>query len=213
MKIYFDGCSWTYGSELSSYKESRFSKLISDHFGAEEHNFSFPGASNDRILRNAIVENNIEGYDLAVIQLTFPSRTEYYNMKLKEWKRMTAYARYDGNWLFKDAIKNHLLNNSVFLRDLNKDDINFWVYYYTNITNDVFFDTKEKIIYESIKSFFAHKNVPLVLITIDSFTKLDFTLNLSKKYYPTAKDMHPNEEGHKMIAKDILNIVKQQNLI
>jgi hypothetical protein len=36
----------------------------------------------------------------------------------------------------------------------------------------------------------------------------------NKKYYPTAtKDMHPNEEGHKMIAKDILNIVKQQNLI
>ena len=76
MKIYFDGCSWTKAGHLKL--EERFSRLVSDHFGAEECNYSKAGGSNDRIIRNLIVENNIEEYDLAVIQMTYPARTEYY---------------------------------------------------------------------------------------------------------------------------------------
>ena len=38
MKIYFDGCSWTHGTELENKKKTRFSKLISDYYNAEEYN-------------------------------------------------------------------------------------------------------------------------------------------------------------------------------
>ena len=32
MKIYFDGCSWTYGTELENKEQERFSRLICEHF-------------------------------------------------------------------------------------------------------------------------------------------------------------------------------------
>ena len=81
MKIYFDGCSWTKGLELNNPEEERYSKLVCDEVGAEETNFAMHGGSNDRIIRNLIVENNIEEYDYAVIQMTFPARTEYLDDK------------------------------------------------------------------------------------------------------------------------------------
>ena len=40
MKIYFDGCSWTWGAELKDPYQSRYSKIISDKLGAEEYNIS-----------------------------------------------------------------------------------------------------------------------------------------------------------------------------
>ena len=37
------------------------------------------GGSNDRIVRNMLVNKKLEEYDLAVIEMTFPARTEYYS--------------------------------------------------------------------------------------------------------------------------------------
>ena len=85
MKIYFDGCSWTKGEELIHEEQERYSKLICDDLGAEETNLSIKGGSNNRIVRNLLVENNIEDYDLAIIQMTFPVRTEYFD---KDWVRV-----------------------------------------------------------------------------------------------------------------------------
>ena len=59
MKVYFDGCSWTNGAELDHPEQERFSKLICDEFGAEETNLSIKGGSNDRIVRNLLVEHNM----------------------------------------------------------------------------------------------------------------------------------------------------------
>ena len=55
MKIYFDGCSWTWGAELKDPYQSRYSKIISDKLGAEEYNISKCGASNNRITRQLLV--------------------------------------------------------------------------------------------------------------------------------------------------------------
>ena len=63
MKIYFDGCSWTRGAELQNPEEERYSKLLCNELGAEETNLAVSGGSNDRIVRNLLVENNIEDYE------------------------------------------------------------------------------------------------------------------------------------------------------
>lgn len=212
MKIYFDGCSWTFGSELKDPFESRYSKIICDHYGAEEHNFSMPGSSNDRIIRNLLVNNNIENYDLGIIQLSFQPRTEYYNTSKKRWDKITTYVDYSGHWLKKHSIENHVLNDTLFLKT-NPDHLNFWVYYYANIANDVFFKTKEKIVFETIISYFKSKNIPLIFLTVDGLTKFKYDLNLEKKFYPRAKGQHPSEEGHKMIASDIINIIDGRQLL
>ena len=54
-KIWFFGCSLTYGSGLRAIDASldnRWTKLVADHFGMTEENRGSPGASNEMILQN-----------------------------------------------------------------------------------------------------------------------------------------------------------------
>ena len=225
MKIYFDGCSYTRGDELDNPEEERFSKIICDELGAEETNLALSGGSNDRIIRNLLVENNIEEYDYAVIQMTFPTRTEYWDSK---WRRINPSGH-------KPLVKEHLAGNiseevmclffeyidasNTFaldsLRKLLRGSIDrfstkfshhrdFWTYYYTKICNMNYFHVKEKIHYETIKSYCTSKDVPLILCSINEWSKLNFDYLMKFKKIHRAKGTHPNKIGHQIIAKTIL---------
>ena len=63
MKIYFDGCSHTWGAELQNPQQSRYSKLVCDYFGAEEYNIALQGGSNMRLARN-ILDHDLSEYDI-----------------------------------------------------------------------------------------------------------------------------------------------------
>ena len=197
MKIYFDGCSWTKGAELENFEEERYSRLICNELGAEETNLAMNGGSNDRIIRNLIVENNIEEYDLAVIQMTFPPRTEYYNPDHEEWFKVNPNRKYV-EWLHTEqsTIQPFKKNNFYDYRQ-------FWEYYYTTVSNEKYFEVKEKIQYETIKGYCKSKGIPLILCTINQFTKLDFHFVLCrglKKH----RHGHPNKFGHQTIANNII---------
>ena len=84
MKIYFDGCSNTYGAELAKPECSRYSKIVSEHFGAEEHNVSRRGSSDKRMMRN-LLETDLEPYDYIIVQLTCKNRTEFYDDNRRQW--------------------------------------------------------------------------------------------------------------------------------
>ena len=60
MKFYFDGCSHTWGAELAEPEVSRYSRLVSDHFGAEEYNIARRGGSDKRVLRK-LLETDLSG--------------------------------------------------------------------------------------------------------------------------------------------------------
>jgi len=222
MKIYFDGCSWTRGVELENEEEERFSRLICNELGAEETNLGKGGGSNDRIIRNLIVENNIEEYDYAVIQMTYPARTEYLDHK---WRHVNPCGH-------PPILKEHLAGDisqetmCIIQEFVDRSDFNFtkwlsekkggqnqkfrhhsdfWTYYYTKICNSNYFHTKEKIQYETIKSYCKSKGVPLILCSINEWSKLnfDYPIRVKKKY--RAEHGHPNKEGHRLIAKVILD--------
>ena len=78
MKIYFDGCSNTWGAELQNPQQSRYSKLVCDYFGAEEYNIALQGGSNMRLARN-ILDHDLSEYDMFVIQFTHKVRGEWYD--------------------------------------------------------------------------------------------------------------------------------------
>ena len=84
MKIYFDGCSHTWGAGLETPELSRYSKIVSDHFGAEEYNIAQRGGSDKRVLRN-LLETDLEPYDYVVVQLTCKNRTEFFDDDNKKW--------------------------------------------------------------------------------------------------------------------------------
>ena len=196
MKIYFDGDSFTRGDELIDPNKCRFSRLISDHYKTEEYNFSEDGNCNGAIVRRLIVENNIKEYDLAVIQMSLPVRMEYYNGKkyknlrekdFMEWKRFYLKHIYhdtfgnDYEYLYYMAIKNHCgINNVPLVITTNR--------------------SYKKYRIDDLRRKFKHRHSP-------SDERTNFDLYLDSSRYPRAKRGHPNREGHRMIADDLIGII------
>ena len=209
MKIYFDGCSWTYGAELENPEEERFSKVLCNELGAEEYNIAIGGGSNDRIVRNLLVEeHNIEDYDLAVIQMTYPVRTEFFYDN--EWIRVNPKNNYN-KWLHGED------GNIERIGEKFKHHADFWKYYYMHVTNEKYFETQEKIHYHTIRN---SCKIPLVLLTINRWTNLPFDLQLNDGYLINLKQGiplkftrhmkhhygHPNKEVHKHFAEQIYSL-------
>jgi len=206
VKIYFDGCSWTKGAELENPEEERYSKLLCNELGAEEYNIAVCGGSNDRIVRNLLVENNIEDYDIAVIQMTFPVRTEFYSGRWKrhpkevqdEWTKVNPKNNFN-KWLHGED------GNIERLGEKFKDHADFWKYYYMHVTNEKYFETKEKIHYHTIRN---SCKIPLVLVTINRWTKLPFDLQLNDGTRLMKHRMgHPNKDLHQVFADKILKML------
>ena len=198
MKIYFDGCSWTQGGELENPEKERFSKLICDKLGAEETNHAIGGGSNDRIVRNLLVEHHIKDYDLAMIQMTSPIRTEY--LRVDKWRQFKP------DWKLSRMVRGDKELEFGADKKLESADGHekFLKHYYNNIANLRYFETKEKIHRETIRSYCKANNIPLILSTINRFSNLDFDYVMKVEKATSAPRKHPNKQGHKIIANDLL---------
>jgi hypothetical protein len=216
MKIYFNGCSVTEGAELKDPHQDRYSRLLCDYYGAEETNNAAAGGSNDRIVRQLLTEVNISDYDLGVIQMTHPSRTEFYTKRC--WIPMNIQHDYV-SWNSEQTEKNVLSRFSWWNWGENTEmDImkNAWKEYYMHIVTDEFLKNKELVHNLTIRNYFKSKNIPLILLTINHKTSIleHFDISLANnKSYPLAPNRHPNEEGHHMIFQDIVNYIKDENLL
>ena len=213
MKIYFDGCSWTAGGELSNPKKHRYSKVLCEKLEAEEHNIARSGSSNDRIVRNLLIENNIEEYDLAVIQMTFPARFEIYNGG--RWRNVNYSGVIHDIRIGKEPDKSKALWRTPFA--------DFWMQFYREVYHPIMGQTNEHINYITIKNHCKVHNVPLIIATClgkegdpfhtrDRFegpSVLEYDLNMAHIKYPRKPLGHPDEEGHRMIAEDLYKLCKK----
>ena len=213
MKIYVDGCSYSYGQELKDPEKTRYSTLLGKKIGAEVYNIARCSASNARIVRNLLVENDITKYDLAIIQLTFPERLEYYdphrvpkNKKNKGWTNITIHNATDVDYGGDFRAKSREEEIRKGIKPIDKE---FWNYYYKNIYQEQYGRAYEQIAHTTIKNHCKVNNVPLALLTSDDSSPLDYTLQLNNgKRYAKAKYRHPNELGHMRIALDLMFIIK-----
>ena len=76
MKIYANGCSFTYGDELTD-PYSAWPYRLADRLGWEVHNMGQSGCSNTSIVRRCMEELCANHYDLVVIGWTSPGRIEW----------------------------------------------------------------------------------------------------------------------------------------
>ena len=201
MKIYFDGDSWTRGNEIDEEQRlsKRFSALISKELGAEEYNISRGGASNNRIVRQMLFDNDISEYDLAIIQMVYPERSEFYSDKVKDWKTITIADTPLVKWYRWEKRKKWLDKNGI--------DYEFWTQYYKNIYSETYGCTNEKMCATTIRNHCKVNNVKLILMSQNYHSKIKFDLQLQVPKYPQTKRGHPTMEGHKLIAEDILKLI------
>ena len=175
--IYFDGCEWTWGSELKD-RNQRFSTLVCGKLGVEEKNVSHPDRTNDGIVRQ-LVENSVENYSLVVIQMTTPSWTEVYEGE--EWKKVKTpkHLRQEfgeqQEWRHWHQLKDHCATHSVplILITLRDRQGKPW-------------DRDE-----------GPSKLPFDLYIGDT----------NPTAYPRSPNGHPSALGHAMIAEDIIKLI------
>jgi len=223
MKILFNGCSWTYGGELNDELriEKRYSRLVSHHFGAEEVNIANNGISNEKIIRHLLNPKEPKtDYDLIVIQMTYPARTEYHtgipflpNRKNKSgWIQISPHYSAHTLMKYKDSDEEVVpkVGNKFRGKFGGKRHLEFWNEYYRVVTTKEFWDHKEMIQKITIENYCKVHHIPLVLCTLNQETQLDFDVQMNFKGCPTMPHGHPNVEGHRMIADKIIEIAESR---
>ena len=206
--ILFDGCSWTYGSELENREKERWSTLVAN--GEEHVNLSSPGKSNDGILRTTLEFCESNHVDTAVIQFTKHSRTEF---------RQEGAEKYIT--VMNGHINPHRRHNSVY-----KEISEIYFKYFHNKELHLENYSKNKFLLEN---YFKQKNIKYFFCTIGGYTnwtRKDISKNPSSWYrmmdkesityipeliglskIATVKGRHPTAEEHRIIADHIsLNI-------
>ena len=194
MRIYFDGCSNTEGEYLSdkngftlgtAYKNLRWTRKLSRRLNAEECNYGKSGGSNNRILRNISKEyyHELHNYDLAVIQMTFPHRFEWYDGDRKNFRTISPS-------------KFRTMTNSKQKFDSFHT---FWKSYYEEgMYSDGCGLATEEICFNTIRSICKERDLPLILISCNPDTKLSFDYMMRKS--------HPTRMEQIQLYKDIYQI-------
>jgi hypothetical protein len=189
MKIFYNGDSWTWGYNLEN-RELRYPSLIDQHYDAESVDLSIHGCSNRTILRTTLKEN-IEGFDIGIINLTCKNRTEYYNWETCRWEFLNM-GRHKG-----------FQNKSIVSKKMQE--------YYEYVYTDTYGETDEWIAYTGIKNYFQLYNVPLILTTSQIGSKLNYDLILNTQDISRCDvSIHPNEIGHRRIYEKIITLVQNK---
>tara|TARA_B100000945_G_scaffold235179_1_gene191267 strand:+ start:277 stop:981 length:705 start_codon:yes stop_codon:yes gene_type:complete len=229
VKFYFDGNCFTYGGGLKRIgvvpEDVRWSRLVCDHFGAEEINLSSGGAPNDRIMRH-LLDKPPEVYDFYFLQLGYSHRYEFYDTELKKWIKCSLSetglrGRKKHDILSEKCVKRWGLEEGSKIAE--------WIYFgFERIYNDHYAKSQENIIYNALKSyvasigrekksFFSTKLPPQstdnkydlhLTYTWDTSIKCPKASTIEFDRIPN--DGHPSVEGHKTIAKYVIDIVSER---
>ena len=213
MKFYFDGCSWTWGGGLSEngYSlEDRWSTLVCKHFGAEEFNISSSGATNETIMRHfftgqAMNERqnrekwkvpdmtfDLKNFDFFFIQFTMHIRREFYDSSASRWRRY-KYHDSGGGW--------------------SKRHLQFFQHYSTEIHSKYQDQVFEEINHTAITSHLKCLNKPYFLGHLgQAFGRCEYDYDFRNTPIDLMPCCHPSKEGHKQIAKTVIDIVEQKLL-
>tara|TARA_B100001057_G_scaffold492270_1_gene584352 strand:+ start:636 stop:1223 length:588 start_codon:yes stop_codon:yes gene_type:complete len=192
MKIYFDGCSNTYGAELAEPECSRYSRIVSEHFGAEEHNVSQRGGSDKRMMRN-LLETDLEPYDYIIVQLTCKNRTEFWDDSKKRWMQINM-----------DTVKRKGVSKKL-------NESFSWIDYFKHVYTDKLGNINQLTLYHAMRNVLKDKKHLIIGINgWGQITKAPVDINFTNFKcidcieYKTAPGGHVNEEGHKTIAREII---------
>ena len=192
-KIYFNGCSWTWGSLLDNPHAQRYSKLLCNELRAEECNFAIPGGSTRRVARH-MIGHDMSQYALIIVQMTYNQRTEFYQDN--EWKKVKIPMRWRNP---EDLIKYE----------------DFWDRYYRDIYSEKYGSIDEHVYYNFFRSFLKDKPHIIMkvgdrgkgkerLFSSDPVSGLDYDIRLPE--CPVGKS-HPDAQGHRDICQSILDIL------
>jgi len=126
MKLYFSGCSFTYGDELANPTTNAWPILVANHYNCNYINDAISGNTNDRIVSRTIL--NINDYDMFFIAWTSYARfTRYYHTNNTEVNFNPNLSSMDFSSLNDNQTLKHNKNHYIKYGNLH------YKYWYTNL--------------------------------------------------------------------------------
>ena len=205
--IFYNGCSFTAGTELKNPEEHRYSRLVSTHYNTDEVNISESGRCNDVILRTTIEWFTKNGNcDLAIIQFS-------------EWDRVEWVGKNGHRWNIGNGTCNKKANSEFRQELLTEPSESYYKYYHSPTTSaDNFYRNwyLMKLFLESINQKYLFiqmgglrgskmcKDVKSAWNFVDFENPpaiLDMLPFIERKYFCGT---HPSEIGHQVIARHII---------
>lgn len=230
MKIYANGCSFTYGDELVNHKRDAWPMLLGNH---EVFNDAVSGGTNQRTLYRTI-KNSEKDYDLYLIAWTTYTRFTFYKSDdntevnfnpslvnapfvhdsfFKDWGRTLYKHWYNELYAFKLWLQ-QIIQLQYFLKDKNylmintmNNQLSYWLSSETN-----FMSSASKFINlhimndQQILDEFREIQYYVKLIDINKFYKWgDFAIVDLAQQFKTGPRHHILEEGHMYLS----NLIKK----
>ena len=175
MKLYFNGCSFTYGDELKNPQQGAWPTLVSSQLKCNFLNDAVPGGTNDRTVYKTIL--NIDNYDYFFIAWTLYARFTEYNPIDNFEINFNPQLNLDPSSHYSDYLKK---NYSKY-----KD---YGQMYYTHWYNDLFEFKKwlQQIIL--LQSFFKQHNKSFLMLNTSN-NNLPLWLQPQDKFINSTKTL------------------------
>ena len=229
------GCSWTFGDELLDHDlksmdidhtnrkndkyrlENCYTGILAKEHNLIQNNFGYPGSSLQSMIWNLVwwtKNTDIEDIksSLVLVGLTGEDRTSWFDPRHEP-------GFHDPTW-HRHVHSTWLNTSELFFKEAKAGWRKLKKYYYAFSHSDelsqINIDTTT-LMFDSIGYKY---NIPVIQFNtvarkkpnnIDSFYDIDVTSLLSKENY--AKNQHPNESGHKIIANEITKIINTNKLL
>ena len=228
-KIYFDGCSYTFGQSLELYCNSldaflhnrmsnyiftkddidfitknRYSTIVSNHFGFIQKNNSINGKSNGKILFD-LKKENIEQYEYVIIQLSHFDRFFTNNWQWNPYE-----------FTIKNIIKEKRITQEEVDYTIDNIEKIQYDYYLELISLFKNYPDKLKIIFHSNEwePILTKEEIEKYGISIDGEYMIrkwaennNMFINQQpkfKKHVTCSEDTHLSIEGHTILAQSII---------
>jgi len=210
------GCSWTYGDELpeSTRLQKSYPGLIAQHYGLELDNCGYPGASLESmrwVLYWHLKNKQDTEETLYVVGLTNSDRRSWYNAVEKDSTYNFNFNQPERPW-----------NKHVHSPWLKVDDktINPNWYELDKLYTTYCYDREwaEYNHWETVRSFSALPHVLIFNCLINPFENSD-VVNGKSSFREILKPEqlyarnHPNEKGHEIISKHLIDYIDRANII
>lgn len=234
MKLYFNGCSHTWGKELPNPGSQSWPSLIAKYRNCEYSNDSICGGSNDRIMYQTM--KNIHNFDKFYIAWTYTSRFTRYRAdnnhavdfnphlqhdtygnkpEFKEYGLMHYTFWHNELYAFKLWLQKIILLQRFFESEkksyvmINADNnfIDRWNVAWQNFNSSV----QSLICFDLMDDdllYSEHSEIQKLISQLDLqhfFGWNTWWITKLKSQYPVGTDGHLLEQGHQAVADYILN--------
>lgn len=208
MKVYVNGCSFSYGNTL----DNKFA--WPDCLPYDVVNESWIAGSNKRIARRTIEYCSNNTVDIAIVQLTDPFRDEFYDEEFNLWIGM------QGDFLhFDDQSINRQDINQRFIREKWQKFIDFNLL----IRNEKTVLQERYYLINTLISYFNQNNIKYLITGMSSkcmpkenelICNENYVLEPISHMIQNEKiginDNHPNEQGHKHFSRYIISEIEKR---